>query len=160
MIAAWVGLFDLDAKFGEQTMKKRTDKERHGDTITTLLGEDARIEGHLDFGGTLRLDGKLEGTLSGQSGTLIVGDKAILNAEINVKNAVIMGTVTGTVNALEKIELYPPAKIDGDIAAPKITIEAGAVLNGKCLMASPDSPKGKSSAKTAASVKAAPSEGS
>ena len=52
-------------------MKKRTDKERHTDSISTLLGEDARIEGHLDFGGTLRLDGKLEGTLTGRNGTLI-----------------------------------------------------------------------------------------
>ncbi len=138
-------------------MKKRTDKERHSDSISTLLGEDARIEGHLDFGGTLRLDGKLEGTLSGRNGTLIVGEKAVLKAEINVKNAVIMGSITGTVTALEKIELYPPAKIDGDIAAPKVTIESGAVLNGKCLMESPEASKGKPSPKAAASAKAAPS---
>ena len=37
-------------------MKKRTDKERHSDSISTLLGEDARIEGLLDFEGTLRLE--------------------------------------------------------------------------------------------------------
>jgi cytoskeletal protein CcmA (bactofilin family) len=124
-------------------MKKRTDKERHSDSISTLLGEDARIEGLLDFQGTLRLDGKLEGTLTGRNGTLIVGEKAVLKAEITVKNAVIMGTVTGTVEALEKIELYPPAKIDGDIVAPKVTIEAGAILNGKCLMTTPETQKGK-----------------
>ena len=141
-------------------MKKRTDRERHGDAISTLLGEDAKIEGHLDFGGTLRLDGKLEGTLSGKNGTLIVGDKAVLNAQINVKNAVIMGTVTGTVTALEKIELYPPAKIDGDIAAPKVTIEAGAVLNGKCLMETPENIKNKVPPKSTASPKATPAEGS
>jgi len=138
-------------------MKKRTDKERHADSISTLLGEDARIEGHLDFGGTLRLDGKLEGTLTGRNGTLIVGEKAILKAEITVKNAVIMGTVTGTVEALEKIELYPPAKIDGDIVAPKVTIEAGAVLNGKCLMTSPETQKGKPATTAPSSAKTAPS---
>ena len=138
-------------------MMKRTDKERHADSISTLLGEDARIEGHLDFGGTLRLDGKLEGTLTGRNGTLIVGEKAILKAAITVKNAVIMGTVTGTVEALEKIELYPPAKIDGDIVAPKVTIEAGAVLNGKCLMTSPETQKGKPPSTAPSSAKAAPS---
>jgi cytoskeletal protein CcmA (bactofilin family) len=135
-------------------MKKRTDKERHSDGISTLLGEDARIEGLLDFEGTLRLDGKLEGTLTGRNGTLIVGEKAVLKAEITVKNAVIMGTVTGTVEALEKIELYPPAKIDGDIMAPKVTIEAGAILNGKCLMTSPETQKGKTASKTPTGVKA------
>jgi cytoskeletal protein CcmA (bactofilin family) len=140
-------------------MMKRNDKERHADSISTLLGEDARIEGHLDFGGTLRLDGKLEGTLTGRNGTLIVGEKAILKAAITVKNAVIMGTVTGTVEALEKIELYPPAKIDGDIVAPKVTIEAGAVLNGKCLMTSPETQKGKPASTVPSGTKAAPSEG-
>lgn len=140
-------------------MMKRNDKEKHADSISTLLGEDARIEGHLDFGGTLRLDGKLEGTLTGRNGTLIVGEKAILKAAITVKNAVIMGTVTGTVEALEKIELYPPAKIDGDIVAPKVTIEAGAVLNGKCLMTSPETQKGKPASTVPSGTKAAPSEG-
>ena len=140
-------------------MKKRTEKERHADSISTLLGEDARIEGHLDFGGTLRLDGKLEGTLSGRNGTLIVGEKAILKAEITVKNAVIMGTIAGTVEALERIELYPPAKIDGDITAPKVTIEAGALLNGKCLMKSPEATKNKPAPPPKASPQAAPPEG-
>ena len=127
-------------------MKKRSDKEHHADTITTLLGEDARIEGHLDFGGTLRLDGKLEGTLTGRNGTLVVGEKAVLKADITVKNAVVMGAVTGSVEALDKIELYPPAKIDGDITAPKVTIESGAILNGKCLMKTPETAKTKPAA--------------
>jgi len=137
-------------------MKKRADKERITDTITTLLGEDARIEGHLDFGGTLRLDGKLEGTLTGRKGTLVVGEKAVLKADITVKNAVIMGTVTGSVEALEKIELYPPAKIDGDITAPKVTIESGAVLNGKCLMKSPEAPQDKPAKSAGQTAKSPP----
>ena len=140
-------------------MKKRTEKERNADSITTLLGEDARIEGHLDFGGTLRLDGKLEGTLTGRNGTLIVGEKAILKAQITVKNAVVMGAVTGSVEALEKIELYPPAKVDGDITAPRVTIESGAILNGKCLMKSPDVPADKAAAKTPADAKGTPASG-
>ena len=140
-------------------MKKRTEKERNADSITTLLGEDARIEGHLDFGGTLRLDGKLEGTLTGRNGTLIVGEKAILKAQITVKNAVVMGAVTGSVEALEKIELYPPAKVDGDITAPRVTIESGAILNGKCLMKSPDAPADKGAAKTPADAKGTPVSG-
>ena len=140
-------------------MKKRTEKERHADSITTLLGEDARIEGHLDFGGTLRLDGKLEGTLTGRNGTLIVGEKAVLKAQITVKNAIVMGAVTGSVEALEKIELYPPAKIDGDITAPRVTIESGAILNGKCLMKSPDAPADKAAVKTPADAKGTPASG-
>lgn len=118
-------------------MKMRAEKEKHSDSISTLLGADARIEGALDFGGTLRLDGQLQGKLTGAKGTLIVGEKARVKADIAVRNAVIMGEVAGSVEALEKIELYPPAKVTGDICAPIITIESGAVLNGRCLMKKP-----------------------
>ncbi|MBL0715000.1 MAG: polymer-forming cytoskeletal protein [Desulfosarcina sp.] len=122
-------------------MKMRTEKEKQSGTISTLLGEDARIEGHLDFSGTLRLDGKLEGRMTGDNGILIVGEKAQVKADINVRKAVIMGEITGSVAALEKIELYPPARITGDICAPVITIESGAALNGKCIMQKPERAK-------------------
>ncbi len=130
-------------------MKKRPEKEKQSGSISTLIGVDARIEGHLDFAGTLRLDGQLEGQMTGRNGVLIVGEKAQIKADINVNKAVIMGTITGSVSALDKIELYPPAKITGDICAPMVTIESGAVLNGKCVMQKPEEAKGKPSAPAA-----------
>jgi cytoskeletal protein CcmA (bactofilin family) len=69
---------------------------------------------------------------------LIVGENARIKADINVQKAVVMGEITGSVAAQDKIELYPPARINGDICAPTITIESGAVLNGKCVMQKPE----------------------
>jgi cytoskeletal protein CcmA (bactofilin family) len=129
-------------------MKKRSEKERQNGSISTLIGEDARIEGHLDFTGTLRLDGQLEGQMTGSDGVLIVGEKARIKADINVQKAVIMGEINGSVAALDKIELYPPARINGDICAPTITIESGAILNGKCIMQKPEGAKNKPPAPT------------
>lgn len=143
-------------------MKMRAEKEKHSDSISTLLGADARIEGVLDFGGTLRLDGELQGTLTGTNGTLIVGEKARVKADIAVRNAVIMGEIAGSVEASEKIELYPPGKVTGDISAPVITIESGAVLNGRCLMKKPAdaSPKPAAAVPTKSPAeRAAPSDG-
>ncbi len=134
---------------GKKRMKKRPEKDKQNGSISTLIGADARIEGHLDFTGTLRLDGHLEGEMTGHDGVLIVGEKAQIKADINVHKAVIMGSITGSVNAQEKIELYPPARITGDICAPMVTIESGAVLNGKCIMQKPEEVKGKPSAPAA-----------
>ncbi len=130
-------------------MKKRTEKEKQSGSISTLIGVDARIEGHLEFAGTLRLDGKLEGQMTSNNGILIVGEQAQIKADVNVHKAVVMGEIIGSVAALERIELYPPAHITGDICAPTITIESGAVLNGKCVMQKPESPKGKAQEPTA-----------
>ena len=119
-------------------MKKRNEKEKQTGSISTLIGEDARIEGHLNFDGTLRLDGRLEGQMTGNNAVLIVGERAQIKADVHVQKAVVMGEITGSVTALDKIELYPPARITGDICAPKITIESGALLNGKCIMQKPE----------------------
>lgn len=115
-------------------MKKRSGKDNGSDSISTFLGSGARVEGLLDFEGTVRLDGKVDGKISGKNGTLIVGESALIKADISVGKAIVMGEIQGSILAGEKIELYPPGKIAGDIEAPVITIEAGAVLNGQCVM--------------------------
>ena len=45
-----------------------------------------------------------------------------------------MGEVNGVIDARDRIEVYPPARVLGDIQAPIISIEAGVIFNGKCAM--------------------------
>jgi len=45
-----------------------------------------------------------------------------------------MGEVNGTIHAKEKIEVYSPGCITGDIQAPVILIESGVIFNGNCFM--------------------------
>lgn len=109
-------------------------KGKKGDSISTFLGSDATIEGTIDFQGTIRLDGTVKGKICSNGGTVIVGENAVVNAEIVVDVAVIMGEVQGTIDAREKIEIYHPGKVVGDIQAPVISIDAGVVFNGNCAM--------------------------
>lgn len=114
-------------------------KERKVDSISTFLGHDASIEGKINFKGTIRLDGNLQGSItSKEGGTIIVGEKAVVNADIRVGMAIIMGEVNGTVIAGERLEVYPPGRIIGDIQAPVISIEAGGKFNGNCTMKGPE----------------------
>jgi len=112
-------------------------KEKDGghDLITTFLCPDTVIEGTIEFAGTIRLDGKVKGDIhsSGEgSGTVIVGETAVIEAELKVDSGIIMGVVRGCISAKKKIEVYPPGKVDGDMDAPIISIASGAVFNGKC----------------------------
>ena len=111
-------------------MKKK--KVKSG--ISTFQGSDASIEGNVEFEGTIRLDGGVRGKISGVNGTVVIGEKAVINADISVDVAIIMGEVNGFVDAKERIELYPPGRILGDIRAPVICIQAGVVLQGNCTM--------------------------
>ena len=108
-------------------------KKKRNNAISTLIGTDVRIEGSLAFTGTIRLDGKVKGKIFTDSGTIIVGEKAVIDADVTVDKAVIMGEVNGSVDAREKIEIYPPGRVVGDIQAPTVLIDSGVVFNGSCL---------------------------
>ena len=109
-------------------------KTKKIDTITTYLGPDAAIEGTIEFTGTIHLDGKVNGKIRSNGGTVIVGEKAVLHADVHVGVAIIMGELNGTVYASDKIALKPPARVVGDIQAPEISIEERVVFNGNCAM--------------------------
>ncbi len=112
--------------------KKRPQTE--SSTISTLLGRDTQIEGTLTFQETIRIDGTVKGKLISSKGTVIVGEKATINADVRVGVAIIRGKVTGKVEAGQRIEIYAPAQVNGDISAPTITIDSGVIFNGQCQM--------------------------
>ena len=105
------------------------------DSISTFLGPDASVEGVLIFQGTIRLDGTIKGKITSSGGTVIVGEQAVVDAEITVGTAIVMGKLNGTIDASDRIEVYPPGRITGDIQAPVIAIEEGGLFNGHCTMA-------------------------
>ena len=73
-------------------------KGKKHDAISTFLGTDASIDGTIEFQGTIRLDGSVKGKIKSSEGTVIVGDKAVVNAEIAVGTAIVMGEVIGTID--------------------------------------------------------------
>lgn len=119
-------------------------KEKRDDAVTTFLGHDAAFEGTLEFRGAVRVDGKLKGRIESVGGTVIIGDKALVEAEICVDTLIVKGQVSGAIEARKCIEAYPPARITGEIHAPVININSGVVFNGTCAMEIPEPVKQKS----------------
>jgi len=109
-------------------------KGKKHDSISTFLGSDASIDGTVEFRGAIRVDGNVKGKIKSNGGTLIVGEKAVVEAKITVGVAIIMGEVQGTIDAQDRIEIYPPGRVIGDIQAPVITVDEGGIFNGNCIM--------------------------
>ena len=109
-------------------------KEKNMGSISTFLGADSRIEGTIEFKGTIRLDGRVKGSIFSNSGTLIVGEKAVVHADIRVDSIIVMGEISGTIDAKKRVEVYPPGRVNGDIEAGVISIEPGGVFTGNCSM--------------------------
>lgn len=109
-------------------------KEKKIDAVSTFLGPDAIFDGTINFKGTIRLDGRVKGKIVSDDGTVIIGDKATVEAEISVETVIIKGSVSGRIQARDRIEAYPPARILGELQAPTIAIDSGVVFNGNCSM--------------------------
>lgn len=102
--------------------------------IKAFLGEGTDFKGILTFEGTVRVDGQLEGEVYTKD-TLIVGESAVVAAEINVHTIVISGIVRGNINATGKIEVHRPGKLFGNVKTPSLFIEEGVIFEGNCAMA-------------------------
>ena len=116
-------------------MNGRKERKRHmksTDKDIQMLGPRSVVEGNLVFEGTLFLNGHVKGAIESRAGTIVVGEDAMIHADIVVRKATIKGEIKGTVRATERIELYPPARVYGDISSPVIQIDAGVIFEGAC----------------------------
>jgi cytoskeletal protein CcmA (bactofilin family) len=101
--------------------------------IHTLLGKGSEFEGKLTFEGQVRIDGKFSGQIFTKD-TLVIGDGARVNAEINAGTVIVNGVVEGNIRATQIIELHQPGRIKGNLEAPALSIDRGVIFEGSCKM--------------------------
>ncbi len=112
--------------------KKDRQESMRGE-INAFLGENTTFKGVLGFEGVVRIDGRLEGEIVSND-TVIIGENAVVNAEINVGTVVISGKVTGDIVATNSLEINAPGEIHGNIKTPTLIIEKGVIFQGTCEM--------------------------
>lgn len=113
---------------GEKSTQAGSDNENF-----TFLGKGVDFKGVIDFEGTIRIDGRLEGEVRA-TGTLIVGEHAVIKGIVSAGTVVTSGKINGTVTATERIQMLKPGILIGDIRTPAISIEDGAHFHGMCDM--------------------------
>jgi cytoskeletal protein CcmA (bactofilin family) len=101
--------------------------------IKAFLGKDTDFEGKLTFSGAVRIDGLFKGEIFTE-GTLIVGETGVVKADVHASLIIIKGEVYGNIFAANKIEMLAPSKVFGNIQAPTIAMEEGALFRGNCHM--------------------------
>ena len=103
------------------------------DKTITFLGKETHLEGKLKFEGALRIDGHFDGEITAK-GNLIIGEEALVKADILVSYASISGEFHGNITAEQRIDLHAPGKVFGNIQAPSVVIDEGVIFEGSTRM--------------------------
>jgi cytoskeletal protein CcmA (bactofilin family) len=107
--------------------------ELAAEDLVACLYRGSRVSGQLTFHGTTRIDGNVDGEILCH-GRLTIGEGAEIRAKVSGDVVVIHGQVEGDVTAREKVELGAPARLLGNIDTPRLVVEEGVFIDGRCAM--------------------------
>ena len=102
--------------------------------MSGYVGAGTSLTGEVTFKAMLHIDGHLTGRIASDTGTLVVGTTGQVDANIEVAIASIKGAVNGDIIAAQRLEMGRAARVFGNIQAPILVIEDGAIFEGNCLM--------------------------
>jgi len=108
------------------------------EAVISIIGPGMKVVGDCETDGTLRIEGSVEGRVRAGK-AVVVGKDGRVKGDITTQDAVISGTVVGTLSAESRLELQATARIDGEIRARRMQLEEGAILNGTVQMGAPKS---------------------
>ncbi|MBI9012327.1 MAG: polymer-forming cytoskeletal protein [Clostridiales bacterium] len=105
---------------------KKTSKD-----FDVIIGLDSSIDGDIISEGSVRIDGKVSGSVKSK-GDVIIGDHAIVNADVEANYCEISGSVNGSVHSETQLKIFKSGKLNGDITVSSFTIEEGGIFQGNC----------------------------
>ena len=94
------------------------------------IGKSVIIKGELSGSEDLTIEGQVEGKIELNNNVLTIGTNAKIKAQVFAKTVVVLGEVTGNINASEKVDIRDNGSVDGDITSPKVAIAEGAHFRG------------------------------
>jgi len=94
-----------------------------------LLSRGVSIKGAVKFLNELFIDGEVEGTID-STGTLTIGEHALIRGEIRTKSVNVRGSVEGDIFVTERCELQANCMVHGDIEAPRLVVDENVTFLG------------------------------
>lgn len=99
-----------------------------------MIGQGIRIDGEISADTDLRVDGEIQGRLVQSSQGLEVGESGHIVATLRAKIVKIGGEVNGDVKGLEKVIITRTGRVKGNLTAPRVVLEDGALFRGSIEM--------------------------
>ena len=99
------------------------------ESVISIIGPGMTVVGDCATDGTIRIEGRVDGSVRAGK-AVVIGRDGMVAGDVSTQDAVVSGTVTGTLVAASRLEIQATAHIDGEVRAKRMQLEEGAVLNG------------------------------
>mgnify|MGYP001592912620 FL=1 len=96
----------------------------------TVIADGFAVKGELSGTGDLQILGSFEGQIT-LTGTVLVEEGALVDANIFATAIVIGGVVRGNLSAAERVEILPTGVLTGTLKSGSLTAAEGASVKGE-----------------------------
>jgi cytoskeletal protein CcmA (bactofilin family) len=119
-----------------------------------VMGAGSKWKGTLVVQDSVRIDGQVTGEVEAK-GTIHISEGAQVDAKLRAAFVVIAGSFRGEVKALERVELLPKSKVQGELETKALAVQDGAIFDGAIRMSTE---KAEAAAGSSRNRNAAPAE--
>jgi cytoskeletal protein CcmA (bactofilin family) len=99
-----------------------------GPKSVSVIGADLTITGNLICKGEVQVDGTVEGDVQGSH--VVIGEGATVTGSISGEEVIVRGHIVGSVRG-KRVMLQTTSQVEGDIYHQSLSIEQGAMFEGK-----------------------------
>jgi cytoskeletal protein CcmA (bactofilin family) len=100
----------------------------------TVIGSGMTIAGNVTFAGDVRIDGNVRGDLKlykSTNGTVVVGRSGHIHGNVSVSNAVVSGSIRGSVNTSAVLAVAGSGHVAGDITYQSMVVKRNGRIDGR-----------------------------
>ena len=99
-----------------------------------VIGSSIQIDGDLRGDEDLRIEGNVTGTVELKNSALTIGKEGKVTAGVYAKSIAVDGETKGDLYATDRVSVHVNARVQGNIIAPRVSIEEGAHFKGSIEM--------------------------
>lgn len=103
---------------------------------TTRIGGSISIKGDLSGEEDLFIEGRIEGKITVKQGSVTVGERGRVHADVEATSIHVAGEVEGDLLGREQVVLLETGRVQGNIKAKSVTLQNGAQFKGSIDMES------------------------
>jgi len=114
---------------------------KRGEVKMAHIGKSISIKGDLTGNEDLVIEGQVEGKIELPNNELTIGAEGRVSADVHAKCVIVVGRVSGNVSAGDRVEVQGDGFVNGDVKAPRLIVQEGAVVNGNIEMTKREAPR-------------------